>query len=118
MPPVVLVPPAVFSSGDSKGSGASDDKASESAGDWPPKSTQEPVEPKLLHPKESLSKASYEYWSKQSTETIIRSLEPGPNNPEGLLMKADGTVMQGNTRLTVLNERGVDVKGLPYELKQ
>jgi hypothetical protein len=44
---------------------------------------------------------------------IVQSLQPG--HPEALRVKADGTVMNGNTRLKVLEERGYNVNGLPRE---
>ncbi|HEY9432819.1 MAG TPA: Ig-like domain-containing protein [Blastocatellia bacterium] len=58
-----------------------------------------------------LAKGSLEYWRKQSTEKIIESLKPGATEP--LITKSDGTIMQGNTRVKVLQERGVDVNSLP-----
>lgn len=58
-----------------------------------------------------MSPSSYTYWSKQSTADIVRSLAKDQEEP--LLVKADGTVMQGNTRLTVLLERGYNINLLP-----
>src|SRR6266545_2511688 len=58
-----------------------------------------------------LAKGSLEYWRKQPTEKIIESLKPGQTEP--LITKPDGTIMQGNTRVKVLRERGVDVNSLP-----
>ena len=43
----------------------------------------------------------------------MRSLAPGER--ESLKVKTDGTVMDGNTRAKVLEERGYDVNGLPRE---
>lgn len=57
---------------------------------------------------------SLEYWRGQPTENVIESLRPG--NPEALLTKPDGRLMNGNTRVKVLEERGVDVDGLPREV--
>ena len=54
---------------------------------------------------------SLDYWRKQSTDDIIRSLKPGAE--EELTVKADGTIMQGHHRIQVLRERGVDVDSLP-----
>jgi len=48
------------------------------------------------------------------TQEIIDSLKPG--QPGALKVKADGTVMDGNTRLRVLEERGVDINSLPRDL--
>lgn len=55
-----------------------------------------------------------EYWRKQSTEDIVNSLQPG--KPEGLKVKPDGRIMNGNTRIKVLEERGIDVNSLPREV--
>jgi hypothetical protein len=60
------------------------------------------------------AKTSFEYWSKQATEKIIESLKPGA--AEALRVKANGTIMNGNTRIKVLQERGVDVDSLPREI--
>ncbi|HEY2390212.1 MAG TPA: RHS repeat-associated core domain-containing protein [Candidatus Angelobacter sp.] len=53
---------------------------------------------------------------KMSTEDIIESLKPGPTNPESLQVKLNGTVMNGNTRLRVLEERGIDIQNLPRDI--
>jgi RHS repeat-associated protein len=53
------------------------------------------------------------YWEKKSTEEIIESLRPGGR--DSLKVKADGTIMDGNTRVQILRERGVDVDSLPRE---
>ncbi len=65
---------------------------------------------RLLHPTESLSQSSLKYWSGQSTDDIVASLS---SRGDPLLVKADGTVMNGNTRLTVLMGRGYDINSLP-----
>jgi hypothetical protein len=62
------------------------------------------------------SRFSLDYWRKQPTDAIIKSLQPGER--EALRVKPDGRVMNGNTRIKVLEERGVDVNGLPRELMQ
>jgi len=71
-----------------------------------------------LHPDETYetdqkAKRSLDYWRQQSTEEIIQSLKPRVGNQEALTVKPDGTVVQGNTRTKVLEERGVDVNSLP-----
>jgi hypothetical protein len=58
-------------------------------------------------------KRSLEYWRKQPTEAIIPSLKPGLE--ESLKVKPDGAIMNGNTRVKVLQERGFDVNMLPRE---
>jgi hypothetical protein len=48
-------------------------------------------------------------------QEIIESLRPGTQEP--LRAKQDGTVMQGNTRVLILEQRGVDINVLervPY----
>jgi len=60
--------------------------------------------------------ASYKEWSKKSNQEIIDSLTPGKGeNP--LTTYRDGGIAQGNTRITILQERGVDVNGLPRVLR-
>jgi hypothetical protein len=49
-----------------------------------------------------------------ATDVIIRSLAPG--NREALRVKTDGRIMNGNTRIKVLEERGFDVNSLPREI--
>ena len=57
---------------------------------------------------------SLDHWRKLPTDEIIKSLEPG--NVESLRVKPDGRIMNGNTRIKVLEERGVDVNKLPREI--
>lgn len=66
-----------------------------------------------LHPDSSLSPASLAYWRKRSTDEILASLRPG--QPKALKVKADGTIMDGNTRTKVLEERGLNLESLPFE---
>jgi hypothetical protein len=60
------------------------------------------------------NRATLECWRKQPTEAIVNSLRPG--QPEALKVKSDGRIMDGNTRIKVLEERGFDVNGLPREV--
>jgi hypothetical protein len=60
------------------------------------------------------SHIALEYWRKQPTTDIVQSLQPG--NIEALKVKPDGRIMNGNTRIKVLEERGVDVNSLPREV--
>jgi hypothetical protein len=48
-----------------------------------------------------------------TTQAIIDSLKPGAK--EALRVKPDGRIFQGNHRIYVLMERGVDVNALPRE---
>ncbi|WP_254886268.1 RHS repeat-associated core domain-containing protein [Streptomyces sp. NA02950] len=71
----------------------------------------EPLTP--LHPDSSLDRSSLDFWHKQDTEDIVFSLRPGAHEP--LIVKPDGTIMNGNTRIAVLRSRGYDVDSLPRE---
>ena len=70
--------------------------------------------PKRLHCDETSVKynsGGYKFWSSKSTEEIINSLKPGSEEP--LTVKPDGTIMQGNTRALILQQRGVNLEDLP-----
>jgi RHS repeat-associated protein len=69
---------------------------------------------KSLHPDSSLTKSSLDFWRKQDTKDILKSLSPGAR--EALRVKPDGTIMNGNTRIKILRERGYDVDSLPREI--
>ena len=56
---------------------------------------------------------SLEYHRGRSTEEIVESLRRGALQP--LIVKPDGTVVQGNTRIKVLEERGYPINDLPRE---
>jgi hypothetical protein len=60
------------------------------------------------------AKRALDYWRKQSTDAIVRSLAPGGR--EALRVKPDGRIMNGNTRIKVLEERGFDLNSLPREI--
>ncbi|PSK88042.1 intein/intein [Murinocardiopsis flavida] len=68
---------------------------------------------KSLHPDSSLDKSSLDFWKKKDTDEIVASLRPGAE--ESLKVKPDGTIMNGNTRIAVLRERGYDIDSLPRE---
>jgi RHS repeat-associated protein len=68
------------------------------------------------HDSPGLNRDSLEYWRGQRTEDIVRSLEPRPGNDEGLIVNQRGSVLQGNTRLKVLQDRGYDIQSLPREV--
>jgi hypothetical protein len=68
------------------------------------------------------NKASFNYWSKKSNEEIVKSLNPGGKEPMQVRMEVDsetGTmnmrVMNGNMRLSILQSRGADLRGLTPE---
>jgi hypothetical protein len=58
-----------------------------------------------------VSRIALEYWRQQPTADIVHSLPPG--HVESLKVKPDGRIMNGNTRIKVLEERGIDVNELP-----
>jgi hypothetical protein len=68
---------------------------------------------KRLHPDTSLSKAGLAFWRRQPTEMIVKSLAPGQR--DSLKVKMNGIIMDGNTRVKVLEERGFAVDALPFE---
>ncbi len=57
---------------------------------------------------------SFDHWSKQATDDIVKSLRPG--SVDSLKIKPDGRVFDGNTRIKVLQDRGFDVNSLPREV--
>ena len=69
---------------------------------------------RYLHPDSSLSKSSLAYWRRQTTPRILASLAPG--NPQALKVKTNGTIMDGNTRVKILEERAYPLDTLPFEL--
>jgi hypothetical protein len=60
------------------------------------------------------NRVTLEYWRQQPTEGIAKSLQPG--GPEAPKVKPDGRIMNGNTRIKVLEERGFDINSLPREV--
>jgi hypothetical protein len=69
---------------------------------------------KFLHAESSLIELKLEYFRKISTEDLIESLKR--EKPGGLKARADGTIMDGHHRITILRERGIDVDKLPREI--
>jgi hypothetical protein len=76
-----------------------------------------------LHSDETLNRGFYrmslDYWRRQPTRAIVESLRPRLRDAkyqEFLKVKSDGTIMQGNTRVKVLEERGYNVNQLPRTL--
>lgn len=56
------------------------------------------------------ARSSLAYHRRQTTEEIVQSLRPAARSP--LAVKSDGTVVQGNTRIKVLEERGYPIDEL------
>ena len=63
-----------------------------------------------------VARKSLEYHRTRPTEEIIESLRPVPGKSEHLIVKPDGRIVQGNTRIKVLEERGFPVNDLPREV--
>lgn len=53
---------------------------------------------------------SLKYWRQRKTKEIVESLRP--ENTEGLKVKPDGRIINGNIRVKALEERGFDVNSL------
>ncbi len=63
----------------------------------------------LIHSRDTIirsNKSSYDFWNKRSADNIVESLV---NGPERIIIDAGGKVWNGNTRLTVLQNKGYDV---------
>ena len=71
------------------------------------------MHPDTTYERDRVAKDSLDYWRKQPTDKIIDSLKPGGD--ESLRVRPDGTIVQGNTRTKILQERGVDINSLPRE---
>ena len=69
---------------------------------------------KGLHSESSLSTTKLEQLNKLSTEEIIMSLQP--HTPNSLRVTSDGIIKEGNHRIKILRERGIDVDSLPREI--
>lgn len=69
-----------------------------------------------LHADDDLIELKLEYFRKISTEDLIESLKSETTN--SLKTKPDGTIMDGNHRIRVLRERGIDVEELPRDFWQ
>lgn len=68
-----------------------------------------------VYEQEPEARRSLEYYRSRPTAEIVESLRPGPATKEPLRVKPDGRVVQGNTRIKVLQERGYPVDDLPRE---
>jgi hypothetical protein len=94
----------------SEGGGNSRQQYAQASDPPPPLRT---IQPDATYESEAGAKGSLEYWRKQPTEEIIPSLKPGLD--ESLKVKPDGAIVNGNTRVKMLQERGFDVNMLPRE---
>jgi len=69
----------------------------------------------LIHSQSTIkASSSYEYWSGQSSQAIIDSLKRGSADP--LTVNARGGIVNGNTRCSILQERGIDIDSLEAEV--
>jgi len=67
-----------------------------------------------LHPDDQLLPLKLDYFRKQTTDAIVKSLQPGQSNC--LKVRPDGTIVDGHHRIKVLREHGVDVDKLPRDI--
>lgn len=71
---------------------------------------------RFLHSEAVLSSVKLTQFRAMATTELIESLRPGHSG--ALTTRADGTVLEGHHRLTVLRERGIDVDALPRNVLQ
>jgi hypothetical protein len=69
---------------------------------------------KFLHEESSLNEVKLNQFRKLTTDQILTSL--APNRPSSLKARPDGTLIEGNHRIKILRERGVNVDVLPREI--
>ncbi len=69
---------------------------------------------KPVHADHSLVKSKLEGYSRLSDQELIDSLKPGQQG--SLKTRPDGTIVDGNHRIKILRDRGVDVDSLPREI--
>jgi ParB-like chromosome segregation protein Spo0J len=75
-------------------------------------SNQPPLKP--LHADRSLIGSKLEKYGKRSDQELIDSLKPGQQG--SLRVRPDGTIVDGNHRIKILRDRGVEVDSLPREI--
>lgn len=71
---------------------------------------------KFLHSTSALNRVKLEFFRRLSTAQLTASLAPG--REDSLKARADGTVLDGHHRLSVLVERREDVDRLPREIME
>lgn len=74
--------------------------------------SQPPLKP--LHSDDTLIRSKLDDYAKRSSQELSDSLKPG--QPGSLKTRPDGTILDGNHRIKVLRDRGVDVDSLPREV--
>ena len=71
---------------------------------------------RFLHSENVLNRVKLDLFRRISTVELISSL--APSREGSLKVRADGTVLDGHHRLSVLLERGEDVDQLPREITE
>ena len=70
---------------------------------------------RLIHDESSFSRTSLGYWRAKQVDYILDSFQNMANPDHSALeVRRDGTVLNGNTRLFVLRERGYDIDTLRW----
>jgi ParB-like chromosome segregation protein Spo0J len=69
---------------------------------------------KPLHADSSLIPLKLDQYGKLSDQELIDSLKPGQQG--SLKVRPDGTIVDGNHRVKILRDRGVEVDSLPREI--
>ncbi len=64
------------------------------------------------------ARKSLGYHRTRSTQEIVGSLLPVADGSEHFIVKPDGRIVQENTRIKVLEERGYPVNDLPRDIFQ
>jgi hypothetical protein len=71
---------------------------------------------KFLHAESSLNRVKLELFRRLTTEVLVSSLAPGQSS--SLKVRADGTILDGHHRITVLVERSTNIQRLPREIME
>ena len=71
---------------------------------------------RFLHSAGDLNRVKLAFFRRFSTAELTSSLAPGREG--SLKVRADGTVLDGHHRLSVLGERGEDIDRLPREIME
>ena len=74
------------------------------------------IHPDKTYVEDPAARRNLEYHRTRSTPEIVDSLRPGASEP--LIMKPDGRIVQGNTRIKVLEERGYPINDLPRDISE
>jgi hypothetical protein len=70
---------------------------------------------RIIHDENSFSRSSLAYWRSKQSDFVLKSLlDPASPDYEPLAVRHDGTVLNGNTRLFVLQQGGYDINTIPW----